>query len=102
MATTKSPKAVVLFDELPPLSRDQLVEALTGIGRRHPAWRAVRQVLCDNLTGWHQSSLAPQNAGTPTQGHACGAQAGLVDALSDLDELMNEAVQKLEGEEVEP
>lgn len=99
MPTQPKPRTVVIFDNLPPLSRNELVEALTGIGPKHPAWRAMRQVMCDHLASWHQTSLAVQNAGTAVQDHACGAQAGIAEALGELDELMQAAVEQLEGED---
>ena len=83
------------------MDREKLAEALTGLGPNHPAWHAMRQLLADHWTGWNESSLAAVNAGTAIQGHACGAQAGLAELMADLDELMERAVEILEGEEEE-
>jgi hypothetical protein len=100
---TPRQRAVVLFSDHPRMTRERLVEALTGIGPNHPAWHAVRQLLCDHWTGWNEASLATSNAGTPIQSHACGAQSGLAELLADLDELMERAVEVLESDgDVEP
>ena len=99
--TKRRQRAVVIFSEEPRLSRQQAIEALTGLGPRHPAWRAMRQLITDHWSGWNESSLTAANAGTPQQTHACGAEAGLAEVIADMDELMERAVKILEGPETE-
>jgi hypothetical protein len=92
------PRPVVLFDpgqlsdpegDMPSdrQVREDRRRAIGAMGARHPGFRAIRALLCDELALRHADSLSPASAGTPWQVHQCGAQDGLAAVIAELDEL---------------